>query len=113
MAGAYTFFTSGAEVVSSVLQLTGGQLGEAFGSNNTTDPVFVQVHDRGVAPAGGEIPEISFRVGPGAAWSINELVESVGLDIFVNGITIAYSTTADTFTAPAGNVGWIHGKVRD
>lgn len=105
----YEFASSGAEAQSLVARKAPGILGSAWGYNDSGSAVYVQFFDDTSAPSNGDTPKISQRVGDGAVWSVDERPGGIR---FHQGIVIAYSSTADTFTG-AGSSGWIHARHRE
>lgn len=111
--GIWEFRSSGVTVAFFVASAQAAYLRSISANNGDSVNLFLQVHNLAAAPGGGVIPIISEGpVIPDATISIADETQGV-IDRFSVGISIAWSTTQDTFTAPAGNVGWIHAMVKE
>ncbi len=93
----------GTKVISAV---GNAQLLRVYGRNKNAAIRYLQVHNLAAAPSGGAIPMVSKLV---AATSSLEIVFPYGKP-GTTGITLAFSTTEDTYTAATAAEHWFEGE---
>lgn len=102
--GAWTLTSGVPAAASVVLKASAGRLSYATCLNSNAAVRFLQIHNVAAVLSGGEVPVISevIPVTNGAMVMPIDFKE-VGGARFATGITIAFSTTRDTFTAATAN----------
>lgn len=89
--------------VAVVAKASAGHLLAVYGDNRNAGTRYLQVHNTAATPADQAVPELSFRFAAGTAREIPDTFFGRGGFPCDTGITLAWSSTAGTYTAGTGS----------